>query len=403
MSSSRTVLLSDLFDVNPKRSLAKGHESKFVAMADLAEHQRSISSWTKRPFKSGSRFQNGDVLVARITPCLENGKTAFVDILDEGAVGHGSTEFIVLAARDGVADPLFGHYLATSPRFRDYATSRMIGSSGRQRVSAGEVGEYRLEYAPTLDEQRAIAEVLGSLDDRIEWSKRVLQALETLLTTTFGLLDRRQEATALGSVMELTSGRSYKSIDLVDQSTVGLINLKNIPRGGGYRSEGVKGYSGAYKPSQVANPGDLVLACTDLTQAGDVIGRVGRVRSHRDFETLVPSMDLALVRPSVDWVSSHVLAAVMSESEYIRHVKRYVNGTTVLHLDKRGVLDYEVRLPTAAALRDFAQFAGDVWERQDLLVSEADSLIGLRDALLPKLVSGELRIDNPERLLDQVA
>ena len=280
--------------------------------------------------------------------------------------------------------------------------AHLRSGSGQPFISASALGQFILDI-PTLDEQRAIAEVLGSIDDRIAWSKRVLQALETLLSTTFGLLDRQQEATTLGSVMELTSGRSYKSIDLVDQSTVGLINLKNIPRGGGYRSEGVKGYSGAYKPSQVANPGDLVLACTDLTQAGDVIGRVGRVRSHRDFETLVPSMDLALVRPSVDWVSSHVLAAVMSESEYISHVKRYVNGTTVLHLDKRGVLDYEVRLPTVAALRDFAQFAGDVWERQDLLVSEADSLIGLRDALLPKLVSGELRIDNPERLLDQVA
>lgn len=102
-----------------------------------------------KPYNGGMRFTNGDTLLARITPCLENGKTAFVDFLDKDEVAFGSTEYIVLAPRNGVPPEML-YCLARYPAFVDYAVKNMNGSSGRQRVSAETIGQFQL---PKLDEQ----------------------------------------------------------------------------------------------------------------------------------------------------------------------------------------------------------------------------------------------------------
>ena len=145
----RQVTLGDVVEINPKRSLKRGDEAPFVAMADVLEHQRQLAEVGARAFKGGgSRFSNGDTLLARITPCLENGKTAWVSGLADGEVGHGSTEFIVLSALEGITDPLFVYYLARHPRFREFAIGQMTGTSGRQRVPVPAIESYEF-WPPT--------------------------------------------------------------------------------------------------------------------------------------------------------------------------------------------------------------------------------------------------------------
>ncbi|MEA1893786.1 MAG: restriction endonuclease subunit S [Euryarchaeota archaeon] len=133
---------------------------------------------------SGSRFQNGDTLLARITPCLENGKTAHVNFLEDGEIAHGSTEFIVLSGIEGMTDNLFVYYLTRSPEFRDFAIVRMEGSSGRQRVPAPTLKRFTFA-CPPLPEQRAIAHILGSLDDKIELNRRMNETLEAMAQAIF--------------------------------------------------------------------------------------------------------------------------------------------------------------------------------------------------------------------------
>jgi type I restriction enzyme S subunit len=135
-----------------------------------------ISTWNK--------FQNGDTLFARITPCLENGKCTYVDILDNNEVAFGSTEFIVLREKLNVSTSQFIYYLAISPDFRDIAIQLMTGSSGRQRVETNALKE-KLFLLPTLPSQRAIAEVLSSLDDKINLLTRQNATLEALAQTYF--------------------------------------------------------------------------------------------------------------------------------------------------------------------------------------------------------------------------
>lgn len=135
--------VSDYAFLNPKRTLTKNQMARSIDMSQLSTSGAFPSGWEMKPFNGGMRFTNGDTLLARITPCLENGKTAFIDFLDDGEVAFGSTEYIVLAPKNGTPPEML-YCLARYPAFVDYAVKNMNGSSGRQRVSAETVGQYRL-------------------------------------------------------------------------------------------------------------------------------------------------------------------------------------------------------------------------------------------------------------------
>ena len=135
--------VSDYAFLNPKRTLTKNQVARSIDMSQLSTSGAFPSGWEMKPFNGGMRFTNGDTLLARITPCLENGKTAFIDFLDDGEVAFGSTEYIVLAPKNGTPPEML-YCLARYPAFVDYAVKNMNGSSGRQRVSAETVGQYRL-------------------------------------------------------------------------------------------------------------------------------------------------------------------------------------------------------------------------------------------------------------------
>ena len=139
--------IADYVDVNPKRSLRKNEPAKCVDMSYLSTSGPFPSGWETKGYNGGMKFFNGDTIMARITPCLENGKVAYVNFLDDGEIAFGSTEFIVLHAKEGVA-PVFTYFLARNKNFVDYATKNMNGSSGRQRVSGDTIGKYMI---PVID------------------------------------------------------------------------------------------------------------------------------------------------------------------------------------------------------------------------------------------------------------
>ncbi|HEY9188848.1 MAG TPA: restriction endonuclease subunit S [Ignavibacteria bacterium] len=134
MKGWREMSLKDVAIINPAEKLPKGKISKKVAMEILQPFSKKIPSFSLEPYNGGMKFRNGDTIIARITPCLENGKAAFVDILDNNELGFGSTEYIVLRERKDISDKHFLYYFAISPDFRDVAILSMTGSSGCQRV-----------------------------------------------------------------------------------------------------------------------------------------------------------------------------------------------------------------------------------------------------------------------------
>jgi len=169
--------LGDAFLFNPTERLAKGVEAKKVTMDKLQPFTRNIGDYELAPYAGGAKFRNGDTLMARITPCLENGKTAWVSILDDNEVGFGSTEYIVLRAKENVTDSRFVYYFTTNPWFRDIAVKSMVGSSGRQRVQQSVLENLEVSIPP-LPIQRRIAQILGSLDDKIELNRQINDNLE---------------------------------------------------------------------------------------------------------------------------------------------------------------------------------------------------------------------------------
>jgi len=143
-----TLKSSQAIIINPPRRLERGIDATYVDMASLPTSSARVINITTRAYSgSGSRFQQGDTLFARITPCLENGKTAIVDFLRDGEVGWGSTEFIVL----GPKQPIGMYYiycLARNPDFRAHAIQAMSGTSGRQRVDSKCLDYYYLAIPP---------------------------------------------------------------------------------------------------------------------------------------------------------------------------------------------------------------------------------------------------------------
>ena len=164
--------LSEVTLFNPTESMKKGALYKKVSMEKMQPFYRDIPSFEVAEFSGGTKFRNGDTIMARITPCLENGKTAKVNILMDGEVGFGSTEYIVFRAIDGVMDEDYLYYLVCSPVVREIAIKSMVGSSGRQRVQTDVVKAIELDL-PSLDVQMKIGSFLKLFDDKIALNNKI--------------------------------------------------------------------------------------------------------------------------------------------------------------------------------------------------------------------------------------
>jgi type I restriction enzyme S subunit len=143
----REVPLPQAIEVNPPRPLGKGAMAPYLDIANMPTRSARALKVIDREFGSGMRFKNGDTLVARITPCLENGKTCFVDLLKDGQVAWGSTEYIVMQPKPPLP-PEFGYFLARTEEFRAFMISNMTGTTGRQRVPAECLSNFKLAVPP---------------------------------------------------------------------------------------------------------------------------------------------------------------------------------------------------------------------------------------------------------------
>ena len=329
------------------------------------------------------------------------------------------------------------------PRLAYYALQEMY-VSGRaalyEQQSTG-ISNFQFEYfldsevfrLPPLSEQRAIAHVLGTLDYKIELNRRMNATLEAMARALFrswfvdfepvrakiegrdtglpkdiadlfpdrlvdselGESPEGWELTRLDSVATIRKGRSYRRRELVASDTA-LVTLKSFARGGGYRAEGLKPFSGVYKSEQVVRPGEVIVACTDVTQAAEVVGRSAVVGATSSFRTLVASLDVLIVRPENPSPGRAFLYYVTGTENYVAHVRARTTGTTVLHLSKDAVASFRFALPPRPLMERFGHCADSLRGRIQANTSAVGLLAELRDMLLPKLVSGELRVKGLE-------
>ena len=176
--------LSDIVDFNPSRMLKKGTIAPFIEMASLPTNTKFIKQIDEKPFSGGSKFKNGDTLFARITPCLENGKTGKVTNLKDEMIGHGSTEFIVMSAKEPEFDEDYIYYFARLPEFREFAQQRMVGTSGRQRVAWQDLADFEFIFPPKEQRKKAAA-LLNIYDQKIDLNTQINQNLEQIAQALF--------------------------------------------------------------------------------------------------------------------------------------------------------------------------------------------------------------------------
>lgn len=183
MSEWKKKQLQEIAILKPTETLKKGDIAPNIPMANIKEFQRDVVKIDYGEFRGGTKFRNGDTLLAKITPCLENGKTAFVNCLQEDEIGFGSTEFIVLRAKENI-DERFLYYLSISPEFRKQAISLMEGTSGRKRVNenALKISDFLI---PDFEEQKKIANILSAIDDKISLNNQINQELEAMAKTLY--------------------------------------------------------------------------------------------------------------------------------------------------------------------------------------------------------------------------
>lgn len=165
-SQSVECQIADIAYLNPKRSLQKTQMARCIDMSQLSTNGMFPSGWEFKPFNGGMRFTNGDTLLARITPCLENGKAAYINFLDKNEIAFGSTEYIVLSPKEGMPAE-FLYCLVRYPEFVDYAIKNMNGTSGRQRVSADAIGKFVLS-CPTQNALNEFGNVVSVMFSKIK-------------------------------------------------------------------------------------------------------------------------------------------------------------------------------------------------------------------------------------------
>ena len=391
MTCWKSVRAVDFIEFNPHLNLKKGTIATKVAMDKLKPFTKKIPETEKAEFNGGAKFCNGDTLMARITPCLENGKTAFIDFLDDGEVAFGSTEFIVMRAKAGISDPQFVYYTAINPTFRNVAIKSMVGSSGRQRVQQSVLEELELSV-PDLDEQRHIGAFLARLDEKIALNNRIndnlMQQAVTIFKSWFveyspfdGIEPKEWETVNLEKITSLISrGIAPKYSDNSDQI---VINQKCI------RNHMIDLSQARTHTPKVINEKWLRFGDLLINSTGDgTLGRAAQVWFQP--QNITVDSHVTVVRPAKENLIFYIgLWGVLHEREI---ESLHTGSTGQTELPKERVKALELHLPDNGTLDRFntliAPMAAAIVSKQN----ENNKLATLRDALLPKLMSGEIDV-----------
>ena len=377
-SEWRTIRAADFIDFNPRLSLKKGDIATKVAMDKLKPFTKKIPETEKAEFNGGAKFCNGDTVMARITPCLENGKTAYVDMLDDGEIGFGSTEFIVMRAKTGISDPQFVYYTAINPVFRNVAVKSMVGSSGRQRVQQSVLEELELSV-PDLDEQRRIGDFLAKIDEKIALNERINDNLADLLQTIYqGRFGNDILAVNQGVLSDICS---YST----DKVAVSELNVRTY-----FSTENMlSGKAGSTEATSLPTTSQ-----TTACHKGDTL--ISNIRPY--FKKIVYcedkcgcSTDVLCFTPSQPCYSAYLFSTLYAD-KFFAFMVAGSKGTKMPRGDKQQIVTYPVVLPSEEELAGFNTIASPLLEQIYSNRAENKRLSILRDTLLPKLMSGEINV-----------
>ena len=377
----KEVTLGDFMQCNPKRTIKKGQKARKITMDLLIPHSKTIRNWNYEPYSGGAKFQNGDTIMARITPCLENGKHAFVSILNKGEIAYGSTEYFVFCGKEDVSDNDFVYYLTKTPLFRDTAIKSMVGSSGRQRAQMDVLENLKMLVPKDISDQRRIASILSSLDRKIELNNKINADLEEMAQTIFKnwfvdfepFKDGKFVDSELGMIPE-----GWKVVKLGD-----FFPVKTGKKDANTAS--VNGKYPFFSCSQNALCTDSYsFDCDAILVAGNGDFNVkwysGKFDAYQRTYVLIPYNKKLLAL--LYYVVKRNLLTITSKAR----------GSVIRFITKGNLTDFEFAIPRDLENNEIVDVFKSINEKIFANIKENSRLSSLRDTLLPRLMSGELEV-----------
>ena len=383
--------LDEIAEFNPRESLKKGSIAKKISMDKLQPFCRDVPGFELEPYSGGTKFRNGDTIMARITPCLENGKTAKVSVLENGEVGFGSTEYIVFRAKDG-CDPDFLYYLVTSPIVRGPAIKSMVGSSGRQRVQT-DVLQTLMVKVPDLETQQSISGILKSLDDKIAANRKINDNLEQQAQALYQELfitntDPSWETGTISNLGTVIGGSTpskarpeyytKNGIAWITPKDLSINKSKFITHGESDITElGLKNSSATVMP-------EGTVLFSSRAPIGYIAIAAGNITTNQGFKSVVPNAEIG---------TAYVYYYL---KQNLSMIERLASGSTFKEVSGGTMKSVPAIVPDSKTIQEFNNFCLPIFEQQKVLETQNRTLAGLRDSLLPKLMSGELDVSAVE-------
>ncbi|KKO18002.1 MAG: restriction endonuclease subunit S [Candidatus Brocadia sp.] len=385
MSEWKEYKFSDFVHINPTLKLSIGETYSFVEMKDLSNGHKFCTPSIERKLTSGSKFQEGDTLFARITPCLENGKICQVRGLKNG-VGFGSTEFFVFRGKHDVSDNEFVFYLSRWDEVRSFAEMNFDGTSGRQRVPKESLDNLFLKLPP-LSEQKSIASILSSLDDKIDLLHRQNKTLEALAETLF-----RQWFVEENESLEIA-----KLKDFCNHLKANVNPLKQPDKI--FHHYSIPAFDEGQEPE--ITPGREIRSNKYQIKEGTILisklnprfPRVWPILENIGKNHSICSTEFQVVEPKDSKYFGFILCFLKSKAVKDELIQS-TSGTSGSHqrVSPEDIFNLTIPVTNDDKLNEFNLITNPYWDKIKNNKRQIRTLIRLRDTLLPKLMNREVRV-----------
>lgn len=360
--------LEDAIDFNPTEKLAKKVYAKKIGMDKLSPFYKYIDSFEYEKYFGGAKFRNGDTIVARITPCLENGKTAYIDLLDDDEIAFGSTEFIVMRNKENVTIPEYVYYLSISPKFREKAISLMTGTSGRQRVQLDPLKKEKF-YISSIHDQIKMVKILSAIDEKIKLNSKINNNLyeEAVALYKDKFKEIGQSKKTIGDYIVPKRGKNLLTRDAIDGDTPVV--------------------AGGIAPSAYHNQFNTKSPVITISASGANAGYTNL------WNIPVWASDCSYIDDSI---TKNVYFWYIILKTRQNEIFDAQTGSAQPHIYPQHIAEMSIGELNIAEVEKYNNSVAPLFKMIGENQKENKKLSQLRDTLLPKLMNGEIDLDNIE-------
>lgn len=371
---------TEYVEVNPKTNLKKGEYAPFVEMANVSITYREPEKIEYKKYTSGPKFQNGDSVVARIEPCLQNGKRFF---WKSDKIGFGSTEYIVFRAKEGKMDSKYLFYLLKTDYIKKSMVSSMVGATGRQRVNNDIFGQIEI-VVPNIEKQKKIGRTLFLYDDLIENNQKQIKLLEEAAQRLYKewFVDLRFPGHENTKIVDgVPEGWRISSIyDVFDIKYGKNLPTSKITKAGQYPVYGASGVIGYYNEKNCDDYATLVTSREN--GSGDVF------RTHHKQSYVTNNSFIARRNDKNSFIENEFTFQLFSNTDF----KKLCTGSAQPQLTNTSIQKIKILLPNRQLIEKYQRCTIEMSEKQEALYQEQRALTQARNRLLPKLMNGTVEV-----------